>query len=1290
MGRPMLDDVELQQVQAIETEGDQVLAQHGIPALEGDFLQGTGRRAAQITLAGVLTGPEARDGVQTLREKFRAAQPVSFVADIATATQVDQVLIEELGLRDIAGRSERFEYALALREFIPPPRPQTVPPPPPPPPQPQVDTGTLVVEVIVVGESNFDFSTVTVTVNGTRQDGTTLTPRTLTNRANNRWTEQDFPPGQYTASAVVTAPQPMSGSAPATVRAGQTTLVTITLRPGAVVAKAFIVHFWFDRAFVEPCMRHVLAQVAQYAQAHPNEKLVIVGHTDKVGSDAYNQSLSERRGRSVYACLIFGRDRASSLGEWNALRVTRPVGEQPSVKDTWGTREYQYMLQDLGYYPGNVDGDHGPMTDAAVRSFQHDQGLAEDGIVGDDTWGPLTEAYLSQANLAVPESRFLANCPGEILKWLGCGEQDPIRNTEDAWRPNRRTELLFVNAGALPCEVPQPDTFNLPTTGAVAGGWCVGPGNPNQRCCFLTRQAGTPGRWLVQPAEAGTIVVRGSIRFEDGTPAANTKYVLIAPDGEFMNGDRPSGGDRGRPVPGRTRADGTFDYSSRAHPTPVGVYTMEVELPSGPHVAYRAGSPPATGRGSVVCKRLDQEDVVFDVIIRSGSALHVNPTIVLASSVVVVKKSYTNPARQQVTLGADQPLNGEATGMFTRSSAAVRFFTAAVAGTEITFNGTDNVLTGQQLTAGMRLFAEGAAPSAALNDVTLALTLSSTSLLVGPPAAATMTAVELTLDVALSRTAAGIDPPVMPVNDKANTGRFVQMREPGFSHERAMLIVRQPNPSTFAGTLELRPMNGQVEAFTAEIPANGQLAIPNPQPIPTGGIPVDGLRFFAEGVAVSTAAVRDTGFQLGIQGLENDGDRVPMTILQIEITDTDAVTAPAVTFTRFGLWDNAFRAPGDPAGFLFNAAAEADNFCGADSRRLHIRMRDIAARGSRHIQIDCFTRDRNNNNLDAPAVRDITLVESPANSGVFISRGLLLVTDTGDQNQATHSGMPAGFPDAGATQGTNARNHRIRRGDLRGSMRIEYRRIAGVILPLQLPVFQRNPENRRRVPLQIFVLRVAPGGAGLIPSAAGSAIWTTDLRVIRETYARIGMEVDTITAPGTPATDIVTVAGDSIVLIDPPAGVNPANVSFADETTIGTAHPALADTIRVFFVGGLASGNGGETWTDAITSAADSRRGAVFTIQATGPYAAAHEIGHALSNKNAAASACDPDPAARSHFCAPTAPAGNRLRNDQNLMKRQFLGAERVDGPKRIWDANDADAVNQFTAMRTSHYTRNF
>ena len=270
----------------------------------------------------------------------------------------------------------------------------------------------------------------------------------------------------------------------------------------------------------------------------------------------------------------------AAVNERDEIRRPRPAGESPSIHEGrggWDIVEYQYILQDLGFYRGNVDGRTGPLTDEAIRAFQQAHaadGLVVNGVVGPATWRVLIDAYLGNYNLNLPPTRFLPNCEGEILRWLSCGEHMPLPDTP------------------RPC----------------SDDWSAkGPGDANTPCCFVTRDPNERGKWLIQPADAGTLSVRGTIRFEDGTPAANVEYVLIAPDGEYLHKNASGGADDGEiicgsnkgspnPVNNRTNSNGEFDHPRQ---TPVGIYTLEIK---GPYVARPAGRPREEGRGNVVCR----------------------------------------------------------------------------------------------------------------------------------------------------------------------------------------------------------------------------------------------------------------------------------------------------------------------------------------------------------------------------------------------------------------------------------------------------------------------------------------------------------------------------------------------------------------------------------------------------------------------------------------------------------------------------------------------------------------
>lgn len=124
--RPMLDDLELPQVQAITTCDHRNLAEHKPPGMAGSLLQNLGRSPTCMVVWGVVTGPTSDEFSQKLDKKFRDGKTVPFTADIVADAKIDQVLIDDLRLQQLAGKPERYGYILRLREFMKPVAPEDV------------------------------------------------------------------------------------------------------------------------------------------------------------------------------------------------------------------------------------------------------------------------------------------------------------------------------------------------------------------------------------------------------------------------------------------------------------------------------------------------------------------------------------------------------------------------------------------------------------------------------------------------------------------------------------------------------------------------------------------------------------------------------------------------------------------------------------------------------------------------------------------------------------------------------------------------------------------------------------------------------------------------------------------------------------------------------------------------------------------------------------------------------------------------------------------------------------
>jgi len=103
------------------------------------------------------------------------------------------------------------------------------------------------------------------------------------------------------------------------------------------------VHFDFDKATIRPDARPVLDEAVRILTEEGMVAVVAEGHTDAIGSDAYNQGLSERRADAVRRYLINGgirpeRIRTEGFGE------SRPVASNETEEGRAQNRRVELQV----------------------------------------------------------------------------------------------------------------------------------------------------------------------------------------------------------------------------------------------------------------------------------------------------------------------------------------------------------------------------------------------------------------------------------------------------------------------------------------------------------------------------------------------------------------------------------------------------------------------------------------------------------------------------------------------------------------------------------------------------------------------------------------------------------------------------------------------------------------------------------------------------------------------------------------------------------------------------------
>jgi hypothetical protein len=120
---PMLGDLALDFVTAVETRLAQRVVGLPIVGLAGDAQQRLGRASHEIELQGLVAGTDARDKLGELQGKAAAGEELDFTADITTALELAKVVVVQASFAEHAGLPDRYAYRLVLRESPPLPPP---------------------------------------------------------------------------------------------------------------------------------------------------------------------------------------------------------------------------------------------------------------------------------------------------------------------------------------------------------------------------------------------------------------------------------------------------------------------------------------------------------------------------------------------------------------------------------------------------------------------------------------------------------------------------------------------------------------------------------------------------------------------------------------------------------------------------------------------------------------------------------------------------------------------------------------------------------------------------------------------------------------------------------------------------------------------------------------------------------------------------------------------------------------------------------------------------------------
>lgn len=105
------------------------------------------------------------------------------------------------------------------------------------------------------------------------------------------------------------------------------------------------VNFDFDRATLRPDAVVILNEAIEILKKYPELRVEVAGHTDSVGTAAYNQGLSERRAKAVYDYLTSNGISSGRLVGPVGYGLTRPIDTNETAEGRARNRRTELNVQ---------------------------------------------------------------------------------------------------------------------------------------------------------------------------------------------------------------------------------------------------------------------------------------------------------------------------------------------------------------------------------------------------------------------------------------------------------------------------------------------------------------------------------------------------------------------------------------------------------------------------------------------------------------------------------------------------------------------------------------------------------------------------------------------------------------------------------------------------------------------------------------------------------------------------------------------------------------------------------